>query len=114
MGAKAASGDLEARVEALSSRRLALLTGFFVLALAALLFAKMRDEAGARRIETQLRTERTAADCAGAMNLSIMTGASVRKTLAECHPGGSAAIFHVSANGAVLAEFGAVDAAPLT
>ena len=115
MGAKAKANtvDLEARVEALSSKRLALLTGFFVIALATLLFAKMQEEVSARRVETQLRTEQAAIECASAMDVAIMTGASVRQTLASCHPGGSAALYHLARSGDVLSQFGAVDAAPL-
>ncbi len=101
------NGDLAARAEALSPKRLALLTGFFIIALAALLVTKLQEEVAARRIETELRVAEGATRCAGAMNVAIMTGASVRQTLADCHPGGASAVYHLSPAGDVITLFGA-------
>ncbi len=109
MGAGKQQSDMAARVEALSPRRLALLTGFFILALAALLVTKLQEEVTARRVETELRVAQGAGDCANAMNVSIMTGASVRKTLGACHPKGSSAIYHLSRSGDVITSFGATE-----
>ncbi len=106
MAADVMNGDLAARAEALSPKRLALLTGFFILALAALLVTKLREEVAARRIETELRVSDGATRCAGAMNVAIMTGDSVRRTLADCHSGGASAVYHLSAAGDVITSFG--------
>ena len=109
MGAGKQQSDMTARVEALSPRRLALLTGFFILALAALLVTKLQEEVTARRVETELRVAQGVSNCANAMNVSIMTGSSVRKTLGDCHPKGSSAIYHLSTSGDVITPFGATD-----
>ena len=109
MGATTQRDDMAERVEALSPRRLALLTGFFILALAALLFTKLQEEVASRRVETELRVSQGASECAGAMNLAIMTGDSVRMTIGKCHPGGSSAVYHVSAKGDILTSFGATE-----
>lgn len=103
------TGDLSARVESLSPRRLMILTGLFVAALATLIFLQLRQETEARRTETALRIAAAASDCAGQMNVAIMTGASARKALAACHPGGRAAVFLLAENGDITAAYGATD-----
>ena len=95
------------RVDALSPRRLMALTGLFVAAFAAILFGKAQDEAEARRLETELRLANAAGRCAAAVNITIVTGESVRQTLRDCHPGGVAALYHFSAGDDILAVFGA-------
>jgi len=109
MGADKGIDEMTARIEALSPKRLALLTGFFIVALAALLVTKLQEEVGARKVETELRVAQGAAECAGALNVAIMTGDSVRQTLGNCHPGGSSATFHLNAEGDVLTSYGATD-----
>ncbi|MGE0409726.1 MAG: histidine kinase dimerization/phospho-acceptor domain-containing protein [Amphiplicatus sp.] len=105
--------ELTARAEALSPRRLMILTGAFLAALAILIFIQLREERTARATETALRVALAATDCTSGMNVAIMTGGSVRETLAQCHPGGRAALYHLSATGDILAAFGATDAVNL-
>ncbi len=100
------ANNIAARVAALSPRRLALLTSFFIVALAALLFTKLQDEVSARRVETELRTAKAASDCAASMNIAMMTGASVRQTLGRCHAGGASATFHLSSRRQILTAYG--------
>ncbi|MEX0645468.1 MAG: hypothetical protein WD076_09165, partial [Parvularculaceae bacterium] len=99
--------DLMARAEALSPRRLMLLTGAFIAALAILVFLQLRQEMETRRTETSLRVALAANECAGAINVAIMTGGPVRQALAICHPGGRAALYHLSAKGDVITAYGA-------
>ena len=106
MGANKGIEEMTARIEALSPKRLALLTGFFIVALAALLVTKLQEEVTARKVETELRVAQGATECAGALNVAIMTGASVRQTLGQCHPGGSSAVYHLNAEGDVLTSYG--------
>ncbi len=98
---------LSGPVAALSARRLAVLTGLFVLAIGALLTFKLQDEAQARRVETELRVAQAASDCAGALDIAAVTGGSAGEAFARCHPGGAAALYHLSSNGDVLASYGA-------
>jgi two-component system cell cycle sensor histidine kinase PleC len=102
-----AAGVLTASAQALSPRRLMLLTGILVTAIAVLFFSKIREENDARRTETALRVEAAAAECGSAANVALMTGDPVAKTLATCSPGGRAAAYHLSATGDVLAQTGA-------
>jgi len=97
---------LAARVEALSPRRLMVLTALFVAAIASILFGKFQEESKARRVETALRVAQATGGCSAAMNVAIMTGDSVRQTLAGCHPGGATIIFHLSAAGDILTTLG--------
>lgn len=99
--------ELKARVEALSPRRLVLLTGAFIAALAVLIVLQLREEAASRRTETALRVAKAEGECSSALNIAIMTGGSVRQALAQCHPGGLATTFHLSASGDILAVSGA-------
>ncbi|MGD9800776.1 MAG: ATP-binding protein [Parvularculaceae bacterium] len=98
---------MTARAEALSPRRLMLLTGLLVAVIAVLFFGKIQEEAAARRTETALRVERAAAECAAAANVALMTGDPVRQSLAGCAPGGMSAAYHVSAVGDILGSAGA-------
>ncbi len=102
-----AAGTLTASAQALSPRRLMLLTGLLVAAIAVLFFSKIREEDASRRTETALRIEAAAADCGAAANVALMTGDPVAKTLSACSPGGLAAAYHLSATGDVLALTGA-------
>ena len=104
---------LRARIEALSPRRLVLLTGAFIAALAVLIFLQLREETASRRTETALRVAQAASECASGLNVSIMTGESVQQSLAKCHPGGRAAIYHLSAGGDVLTAYGSTSAVNL-
>ncbi len=104
-----AEAHLAGRIDALSSRRLLALTSIFVIAIAALFIGKLREDASGRRIETALRIERAAADCAAIINVALVTGGSPRTGLSQCHAGGASAAFHVSASGDILAVYGRTD-----
>ena len=109
MGAENGIDEMAARAEALSPKRLALLTGFFIIALAALLVTKLQEEVSARRIETELRVTQGASECAGSLNVALMTGSSAEQTMSNCYPGGSSGVFHLTADGNVLASIGATE-----
>ena len=100
---------LAARINALSPRRLAVLTGAFLVMLATLFVFEMNDKAALRAAETQLRLAQAASDGAAALNIAIMTGAPVRETLAAVKPGGFSALFHLSASGDILTAEGRTD-----
>jgi two-component system cell cycle sensor histidine kinase PleC len=100
-----------ARANSLSPRRLMLLTGLLVGAIAFLFFGKIEEEVESRRIETALRVDNAASECASAANVAVMTGDPVRKALAACAPGGRAAVYHLTANGDVLGAAGSVKTA---
>jgi two-component system cell cycle sensor histidine kinase PleC len=108
-----AAGTLTASAKALSPRRLMLLTGLLVAAIAVLFFGKIREEDASRRTETALRVEAAATDCGAAANVALMTGDPVARTLARCSPGGRAAAYHLSATGDVLAVSGAAKSTQL-
>ncbi len=100
------SGVASATASALSPRRLMLLTGLLVGAIAILFFGKAQEEASARRTETALRVNEAAADCASNANVALMTGEPVRKALAACRPSGLSVVYHLSAAGDLLASSG--------
>mgnify|MGYP000498302714 CR=1 FL=1 len=101
--------DLAARIDALSPRRLSLLTGAFIVILAVLLVFEIHDKSSARRLETELRLEQAASDGAGSMNIAIMTGAPAREALGRMLPGGYSAAYHLSRDGDVLTAAGRTD-----
>lgn len=105
--------DLAARIDALSPRRLAILTGAFIAVLAMLLVIEMNDKAKLRAVETELRLEKAASDGADSMNIAIMTGAPAREILKGALPGGYSAIYHLSSNGDVLTTAGRTDIVPI-
>lgn len=107
------AGVAAAKANVLSPRRLMLLTGLLVAAIAVLFFGKIEDEAETRRTETALRVENAAGECGTAVNVALMTGEPVRKALAACAPGGRSAVFHLSSAGDVLAAAGSVKTADL-
>ena len=94
--------EMAARIEALSPRRLALLTGAFIAALAVLLAIELNEKGDSRRVETELRLRQAVSDGAAGMNIAIMTGTPAREALAGAYPGGYAALYHLSRNGDVL------------
>jgi two-component system cell cycle sensor histidine kinase PleC len=100
---------LSARIEALSPRRLAALTGAFLVALAALFVFELNEKAVQRETETAIRLTQAANDGAAALNISIMTGAPVRETLNAVRPGGYAALFHLSQSGDIITAAGRTD-----
>ncbi len=100
------SGVAAATANALSPRRLMLLTGLLVGAIAILFFGKAQEEISARKIETELRVNEAAAECAGAANVALMTGEPVRKAIGACRPQGEAVVYHLSGAGDVLASAG--------
>ncbi len=102
---------MAAKADALSPRRLMLLTGLLVLAIAVLFFGKIQEENDGRRVETALRVDRAAGECGAAANVALMTGDPVRKALASCAPDGLAAVYHLSAAGDVLSSAGSVKSA---
>ena len=93
----------------ISGRRLMLLTGMFIVALAAIFAGKVHDEGEARRVETKLRVDRAATACAAAMNTAAVTGDGVRDVLAGCHPGGVSVAAYLSNGGDILSVLGAAD-----
>lgn len=101
------SGVAAAAANALSPRRLMLLTGLLVGAIAFLFFGKAQEEVSARKTETSLRVNEAAGECAAAANVALMTGEPVRKAISACRPPGDAAVYHLSAAGDVLASAGA-------
>lgn len=101
--------DLAARVDALSPRRLALLTGGFIAVLAILMVMELNDKSIARQVETQLRLEQATSEGAAAMNIAIMTGAPARQTLQAAWPGGYSALYLLSASGDVISTAGRTD-----
>ncbi len=101
--------DLTARIEALSPRRLAILTGAFIVALAVLLVIELNDKATSRQVETELRLRQATSDGASAMNIAIMTGTPAREALRNAAPGGYSALYHLSPSGDVLAVEGRTD-----
>lgn len=98
--------SLAAEAEALSPKRLMLLTGLFTAALAALFIGKALEERESRRTETALLLDRAVADCAVQANVAILTGEPVARLLAGCSPGGATALFHLAANGGALSSAG--------
>lgn len=100
------SGVAAATASALSPRRLMLLTGLLVGAIAALFFGKAQEEVGARKTETALRVSEAAGECASAANVALMTGEPVKQALAACRPQGAAVVYLLSAAGDVIASAG--------
>jgi two-component system cell cycle sensor histidine kinase PleC len=100
------AGKSTANPASLSPRRLMLLSGLLVAAIALLFFGKIQEESENRRVETALRVSEAATECAAAVNIAIMTGEPVRKLLAACAPGGRSAAYYLSASGEILAAAG--------
>ncbi|MEM9496268.1 MAG: ATP-binding protein [Pseudomonadota bacterium] len=98
--------DLAARIEALSPRRLALLTGAFIVALSGLLAIELTEKANARRVETALRLQQAASEGAAGLNIAIMTGEPARASLERISPGGLAGLFHLSSTADILTAGG--------
>jgi two-component system, cell cycle sensor histidine kinase PleC len=101
--------NLEARIDALSPRRLALLTGAFIVVVAMLLVFELNEKSNARQVETQLRLEQAVSDGADAMNIAIMTGSPARDALRQSLPGGFSVLFHLSSSGDILTAEGRSD-----
>lgn len=108
---KDSAAEFTARIDALSPRRLAALTGAFLLVVAALLVMELNEKAASREIETELRLNQAASDGAAAMNIAIMTGAPVRDAMRSALPGGYAALYHLSPSGDVLTTAGTTNIA---
>ena len=100
---------LAARINALSPRRVAILTAAFIAAVGVLFVIETTDKAKLREAETALRLEQAASDGADAMNIALMTGAPARDVLKTSLPGGLGALYHLSANGDILATAGRTD-----
>ena len=100
------SGVAAATAGALSPRRLMLLTGLLVGAIAVLFFGKAQEEVSARRTETALRVNEAAAECASAANVALMTGEPVRRAISACRPQGAAVVYHLAESGEVIASAG--------
>ena len=101
-----------ARINALSSARLAVLTGAFICVLGVLLFFEAREKAQLRQNETQLTLETAATRAAAGLNIAIMTGAPTRSALEASRPPGFSAFYHLSKNGSLLSEAGRSDIVP--
>jgi len=100
---------LIARIDALSPRRLAILTGAFIAALAVLLVMELNDKAASRQTETQLRLNQAVSDGSAALNIAIMTGSSARDAMQRVWPGGYSALYHLSPSGDILNARGRTD-----
>jgi len=98
--------DLSARINALSPIRVAILTGAFMAIVGVLFVLETTDKGTLRASETALLLDRSASDGADAMNIAIMTGAPAREVLEAALPGGDGALYHLSANGDILATAG--------
>ena len=109
MGAEDINQALAARLEALSPRRLTILTGLFIVAMAVLLFTKLQEESNARRTETNLRVTNAASECAATMNIALVSGEAFAQSLAKCHPGGASASFHLTPSGEIQTAHGRTD-----
>ena len=105
--------DLAARIDALSPRRLSVLTGAFIAILGVLLVFEMNEKAGLRKVETELRLDKAVSDGADAMNIAIMTGAPAREVMRSVLPGGYGALYHLSASGDILTTAGRTDIVPI-
>lgn len=103
------AAEFAARIDALSPRRLAALTGAFLLVVAALLVMELNEKAASRMIETELRLNQAVSDGASAMNIAIMTGSPVRDAMRNAWPGGYAALYHLSPSGDVITTAGRTD-----
>ncbi len=101
--------DLSARINALSPLRVAILTAAFIAVVGVLFVIETTEKASLRATETALRLDRAAGDGADAMNIAIMTGAPARDVLNAALPGGYGALYHLSANGDILATAGRTD-----
>ena len=101
--------DISARINALSPFRVAILTAAFIAIVGVLFVIETTDKAKLRASETALVLDRAASDGADAMNIAIMTGAPARDVLQATLPGGNGAIYHLSANGDILATAGRTD-----
>ncbi len=100
---------LEARIDALSPQRLALLTGAFIVVLAVLMAFELNEKVTSRALETQLRLERMVGDGADSMNIAIMTGAPAREALQRNSAPGYVAFYHLSPSGDILTAEGRTD-----
>ncbi|MEL6371471.1 MAG: ATP-binding protein [Pseudomonadota bacterium] len=102
----ALSSSIVASARQLTPRRLMALTGAFVIAVGAIFFGKFQDDISARKTETRLIVEQAAGTCADIINLAVMTGDSLRQSMAQCHPGGVSAVYHLSSDGNILTAYG--------
>lgn len=94
------------QIDALSPRRLALLTGAFLAVIAALFFVELRDERAARRELVLAQVNAIADRCARAALTAIGDGALADSALSSCHPGGRVALFHFDDSGRIAASMG--------
>ncbi len=101
--------DLSARINALSPRRVAILTAAFIAVVGVLFVVETTDKAKLRAAETALLLDRSASDGADSMNIAIMTGAPAKNVLNAALPGGLGALYHLSDNGDILATAGRTD-----
>ena len=101
--------DLAARINALSPKRVAILTAAFIAVVGVLFVIETTDKASLREAETALRLDRAASDGADAMNIAIMTGAPARDVMNAALPGGLGALYHLSPNGDILGTVGRTD-----
>ncbi|MEO1706788.1 MAG: histidine kinase dimerization/phospho-acceptor domain-containing protein [Pseudomonadota bacterium] len=102
-------------VRQLSPKRLSVLTGLFLAAVAALLVIKLNQESEARRLETQLRLVQTVQLGARSMNVDIMTGNPPGEDLGtDLPPGALVSFYHVTRAGEPIASAGRFDAVSLS
>ncbi|MEL7016328.1 MAG: histidine kinase dimerization/phospho-acceptor domain-containing protein [Pseudomonadota bacterium] len=102
-------------VRQLSPKRLSILTGLFLAAVAALLVIKLNEEGQARRLETQLRLVQTIQLGARSMNVDIMTGNPPGENLGTDLPtGAQVSFYHVTQAGEQIASAGRFDVVSLS
>jgi two-component system cell cycle sensor histidine kinase PleC len=93
---------ISAQADALSPRRLMLMTGMLAALIALLFIGKIREEDTQRRLETALLLDRAAGECAAAANIAVMTGDAVAAALKQCRPEGRVSLYHLAADGGVI------------
>lgn len=107
--------SLRKNADALSPRRLMVLTALFVAAIGVILVGDIQDETKSRQTETILRVDAAANLCASTLNLAALTGdVNDRRLLRDCFPGGTLGLYILASNGEVIAAFGAIKELNLT
>jgi len=99
--------SLQKSADALSPRRLMMLTALFVIAISTILVGDIQEENKARQTETALRIAATADNCANAINIAAITGNTSRQALQRCIPQGTVSLYEIADNRDIVTAFGA-------
>lgn len=111
----AQKGDtLDERINALSPKRLAILTAAFIAIIGVLLVFEVNQKREARKIETELRLREAVIDGSSAMNIALMTGVSVKDSMISRLPSPSSAFYYLTSGGEIVATAGNTSSAPLS